>query len=169
MVMEQCIHIPSRYRNEIQEPLIAQSEPARGFKFPDDPGPLWVFFVFLLVAVILYLMSNVGAYPAFAARIALPGGDDPRDKLEAAGTLLRAADIGIFQWGARVFSGLCIMSSAWSLKEQRFGMAGLCMLGAILFGTAPHWVKNIFEIGDNQGLFSHVEQTAPTPCTTTAS
>jgi hypothetical protein len=71
----------------------------------------------------------------------LPG-SDASDKLEAAGTLLRLLDTALFKWGARIFAGICIMSAAWSLKEQRFGVAIICIVGALIFGTAPTWVKN---------------------------
>jgi hypothetical protein len=82
----------------------------------------------------------------------LPG-SDASDKLEAAGTLLRLIDTGLFKWGARIFAGLCIMSSAWALKEQRFGIAIICIVGAIIFGTAPTWVNNIFDIGGSDSVF----------------
>ncbi len=84
----------------------------------------------------------------------LPG-SDASDKLEAAGTLLRLLDTALFKWGARVFAGLCVMSSAWSLKEQRFGIAIICIVGALVFGTAPTWVKNIFSIGSSESIFSN--------------
>jgi len=86
----------------------------------------------------------------------LPG-EDGANKLEAAGILLKTLDTGLFKWGARLFAGICIMSSAWSLKEQRFGIAIICVIGAIIFGTAPKWVHNIFDMGDNQGIFSQVD------------
>jgi hypothetical protein len=86
----------------------------------------------------------------------LPG-EDASDKLEAAGTLLRLIDTGLFKWGARVLSAVCIMSAGWALKEQRFGISVICIIGAIVLGTVPTWVKNIFEVGGNQSLFSQVE------------
>ena len=88
------------------------------------------------------------------AQASLPG-SDASDKLEAAGTLLRLLDTALFKWGARIFAGICIMSSAWSLKEQRFGMAIICIVGALMFGTAPTWVKNIFSIGAGDSIFSN--------------
>lgn len=91
------------------------------------------------------------------AQISLPG-TDASGQLEAAGTLLRIIDTALFQWGARIFAGLCIFSSAWALKEQRFGMAVLCIVGAIVFGTAPTWVKNIFSISGSPKLFSSLHQ-----------
>lgn len=88
------------------------------------------------------------------AQASLPG-SDASDKLEAAGTLLRLLDTALFKWGARIFAGICIMSAAWSLKEQRFGIAIICIVGALIFGTAPTWVKNIFSIGAGDSIFSN--------------
>jgi len=88
------------------------------------------------------------------AQASLPG-SDASDKLEAAGTLLRLLDTALFKWGARLFAGICIMSAAWSLKEQRFGIAIICIVGALIFGTAPTWVKNIFSIGAGDSIFDN--------------
>lgn len=109
------------------------------------------FLILVLGIAVIYLLIFTDS--SFAQAPQLPG-EDASGKLEAAGTLLRMLDTGLFKWGARIFAGLCIMSAAWALKEQRFGFAVICVIGAILFGTATKWVKNIFSIGDNQGLFS---------------
>ncbi|MCB9061467.1 MAG: hypothetical protein H6622_08100 [Halobacteriovoraceae bacterium] len=90
---------------------------------------------------------------AFAASIKLPG-TDSSDKLEAAGTLLRMVDTALFKWGARIFAGLGILSAGWHLKDQRFGLAVISVIGSILIGTCPMWVKNIFDIGGGSTLFS---------------
>jgi hypothetical protein len=118
--------------------------------FPDpDPRPKYAWFLFLLAVVaLLYLLHG----DAFAGS-RIPGTDES-DQLEAAGTLLRMVDSMLFSWGARLFAGLCILSAAWHLKEQRFGLAVVCSAAAILFGTAPMWVRNIFDIGGGRGVFS---------------
>ncbi|MCX6104216.1 MAG: hypothetical protein NTY08_00065 [Proteobacteria bacterium] len=87
--------------------------------------------------------------------VALPsGGDvDAASKLEVAGTLLRLIDTALFKWGARVFAGICILSAGWSLKEQRFGIAIVCIVGALIFGTTTTWVRNIFSIGGGDSIF----------------
>lgn len=108
----------------------------------------------IMVAIVYYSFHPHLSYADGGTR--LPG-EDASEKLEAAGILLKTLDTGIFKWGARIFAGLCIMSSAWALKEQRFGIAIICIIGAILFGTATRWVRNIFDIGDNQSLFSKIE------------
>lgn len=140
-----------------------------GSYFPTQPGfrsLLGRFHVkahdivmFLAIAVILgatvYLILH--GSPAYAGTITLPG-EDASDKLEAAGTVLKVIDTGLFRWGARIFAGVCLLSAGWAFKEQRFGVAIVCILGAVIIGTAPMWVKNIFDIGGNQSLFSKVER-----------
>jgi len=108
------------------------------------------------MALMLLLAGLALAFvPEVMAQARIPGAD-ASDKLEAAGTLLRLVDTALFKWGARIFAGICIFSSAWSLKEQRFGTAVICIIGAIIFGTAPTWVKNIFDIGGGGGIFAQV-------------
>ena len=107
--------------------------------------------MYLLVSVLLIWF----AFSQAEAATRIPG-SDVSDKLEAAGTLLRIVDSVLFSWGARIFAGLCIMSAGWNLKEQRFGIAVLCIVAAIVLGTAPMWVKNIFDIGGGGGVFSQI-------------
>lgn len=110
------------------------------------------WFFFLMILSLLFWLVHTQAF----AGTRIPG-SDASDKLEAAGTLLRIIDSVLFSWGARIFAGLCVMSAGWNLKEQRFGMAVLCIVAAIVLGTAPTWVKNIFDIGGDGGIFSQVE------------
>lgn len=118
-----------------------------------------VLWILVAIALIYGTMHSHPVYAAGSNTASLPG-SDASGQLEAAGILLKTLDTGIFKWGARIFAGLCIMSSAWALKEQRFGIAIICVIGAIIFGTAPKWVQNIFTIGGDQGLFSQVEKTS---------
>lgn len=114
---------------------------------------LWML-LFLSASILCGILESTHTYAAGMGG-SLPG-DDATSNLTAAGTLLKILDTGLFKWGARIFAGLCIMSSAWALKEQRFGIAVICVVGAIIFGTAPKWVQNVFEIGGNQGVFSRL-------------
>lgn len=111
--------------------------------------------IFGIACVVFYLLGS----EVFAGSH-LPG-EDASDKLEAAGTLLRLLDTGLFKWGARIFAGLCIFAAAYSLKEQRFGVCVICIIAAIIFGTAPTWVKNIFNMGNTDSIFSEIPS-APT-------
>lgn len=115
----------------------------------DEGGGIFFMLVVFIIFGLLFLVT----YGAYAGNAHLPG-DDVSGKMEAAGTLLKLLDTALFKWGARLFAGICIMSAAWALKEQRFGIAVICVLGAIIFGTAPKWVKNIFDVSDEQSLFS---------------
>lgn len=111
----------------------------------------WIMtMIAVALAAALYLVFGAECF----AQASLPG-SDASDKLEAAGTLLRLLDTALFKWGARIFAGICIMSAAWSLKEQRFGIAIICIVGALIFGTAPTWVKNIFSIGAGDSIFGN--------------
>ena len=101
------------------------------------------YFVFIGLVVIT---SNL------FGQISLPG-SDPSSELETAGSLLKLVDTAIFTWGARLLAGIAVLSAGWSLKEQRFGMAAVCILAAIVIGTAPSWVKNIFSVGGG-GIFT---------------
>jgi hypothetical protein len=115
-----------------------------------DPN-FWIW-----MAAVVGFFTGVFWYlgPECFAQTSLPG-SDASDKLEAAGTLLRLLDTALFKWGARIFAGICIMSAAWSLKEQRFGIAIICIVGALIFGTAPTWVQNIFSIGASDSIFGN--------------
>ncbi|MGK5083100.1 hypothetical protein WDW37_07315 [Bdellovibrionota bacterium FG-1] len=120
-------------------------------RFPFWPKMLAAMVVLVFALVLLGTLLSIPH--ALAASTHLPG-DDVSDRLEAAGTLLKLIDTGLFKWAAKVFAGLLVMSGGWALKEQRFGVAAICVAGAVVIGTTPKWVKNIFDVGDNQGLFS---------------
>ena len=130
---------------------------------PDlDPRQGLMILLLWTAVTVAIIYSTLHSHPVFAAdsgggAISLPG-EDLSVNLKAAGILLKLLDTGIFKWGARLFAGLCIMSSAWALKEQRFGIAIICVVGAILFGTAPKWVSDIFSMGGNTGLFAPSSQ-----------
>lgn len=104
----------------------------------------------LLGALLLFSLEALAA-------VALPGSDQ-HNQLEAAGTLLRFIDTGLFKWTARLMAGLSIFGSAWNLKEMRFGPAVISLISAILFGTAPTWVRNIFAIGGSDSVFGAISQ-----------
>lgn len=112
----------------------------------------WAPLFFYAVLAILTIFVLFHTVPALADG-RLPG-EDVSAKMESAGTLLRFVDTAIFKWTARVLAGLCICGAGWSLKEMRFGPAVISMVAAILFGTAPTWVKNIFSIGGADSVFS---------------
>jgi hypothetical protein len=143
--------------NGIGSQLLAHKSIGYGTDYGDGGGKWWPHLTLgCLVAVALFLAFGSGI--ALGQGVSLPGSDES-GQLEAAGTLIRIIDTGLFKWMARIMAGLCILSSGWALKEQRFGVAVICIVGAILFGTAPTWVANIFEIGGGDGLFSQsIEQ-----------
>lgn len=122
---------------------------------------LWLISVYTLGAVLfLFLLLLLLSHLSFADATMLPG-DDMSSKMESAGTLLRFVDTGLFKWGARVFAGLCIFGTAWNLKEGRYGPALISLISAILFGTAPMWVRNIFSASGSDSVFSMIKPKVP--------
>ena len=112
----------------------------------DPKQPRYWYLVLLGIVLIIFICLD-----SHGARIP---GTDAANKLEAAGTLLKIVDTALFIWGARIFAGIAILSAGWNLKEQRFGVAIICVVSALIFGTAPVWVQNIFDIGGGNGIFS---------------
>ena len=120
--------------------LTMSAAPGRLEFGPGGPPPL------LLLLLMFGTVALMFVAPDAFSQARIPGTDES-SKLEAAGTLLRILDTGIFVWGARLCAGVMVFSAGLNLKEQRFGIAFICVIGALVIGTAPMWVKNIFEIG----------------------
>ena len=106
---------------------------------PTEP-PDYRFLIITLLVTILVVANH-----AFG-QASLPGTEES-SKPEAAGTLLRLLDTALFTWGTRLFAALSIASAGWSLKEQRFGVAAISIVAAVIIATAPTWVRNLFDIG----------------------
>lgn len=119
---------------------------------PESGGPhFWALILaFFIMGLILGFILAPDTVMARAPR--LPGTDET-DQLEAAGSLLRIVDSFLFKFGARLMAGLAVLAGGWSIKDMAFGRAVLCFIAAIIMGTAPMWVENIFEMGGGT-LFS---------------
>ena len=117
--------------------------------------------IFIALLLLVLLVVAFHAHPVFADGTTLPG-EDASSKMESAGTLLRFIDTGIFKWAARLLAGICLFGAGWSLKEGRYGPAFISVISAILFGTAPSWVKNIFALGGSDSVFTSSELHSPT-------
>lgn len=133
--------------------LVMPAAPSR-LAFGNGGPSLYLLLLLMFGTVALMLVA-----PDAFSQARLPGTDES-GKLEAAGSLLRILDISIFTWGARLCAGVMVFSAGLNLKEQRFGMAFICVIGALVIGTAPMWVKNIFEIGGGSvfGSFTPISE-----------
>ena len=122
------------------------------------------FHLLIFLSALIGGLMLVNAFSLFALAdgVRLPG-EDASAKMESAATLLRFIDTGLFKWSARILAGLCIFSAGWSLKEMRFGPAVISLVAAILFGTAPTWVKNIFSISGSDSVFAKVDSQLLSP------
>ena len=108
----------------------------------------WLRVYLVAVASWLLLCATI----ALAETIPTLGGDaNGITKLTAAGSLLRIVDSFVFSFGARLMAGLAVLGAGWNLKEQRFAMAIICIFAAIVMGTVPMWIKNIFEMDGSGG------------------
>lgn len=110
-----------------------------------ENGQEILFYVLIFAVMLAFCSESFG-------QVRIPGSDESA-KLKAAGTLLMLMDTALFVWLARIFAGLCVLSAGWLIKEQKFGPAVVCVLGALVIGTSPMWVQNIFEIGGGGGVF----------------
>ena len=96
---------------------------------------------------ICLLMMAIDATVAIGAGgSTLPSANNQFDKFTAAGTLMNLVDSFLFSLGARFLAGIALLGAAWNLKEQRFSMAIICIFAAIMLGTIPLWVRNIFSL-----------------------
>lgn len=107
----------------------------------------WYPKTHLYRAMFILLMLFFPYAMAFAGGFTVPGDANATDKLTAAGTLLHIVDSFLFVFGARIMAGLAVLGAGWNLKEQRFAMAIICILAAIIIGTVPLWIANIFAMG----------------------
>src|SRR3989338_763309 len=108
----------------------------------------WLKVYLVTLASWLLLCTTI----ALAETIPTLGGDaNGISKLTAAGTLLRIVYSFLFSFGARLMAGLAVLGAGWNLKEQRFAMAIICIIAAIMMGTVPMWIKNIFEMDGSGG------------------
>ncbi len=105
---------------------------------------LFVIGAFMLPWLIVFAEAH--------GQVRIPGTDQSA-KLKTAGTLLMLMDTALFVWLARILAGICVLSAGWLIKDQKFGPAVICVLGAIVIGTSPAWVLNIFEITGGGGVF----------------
>ncbi len=113
------------------------------------PSGFW-FLVFIIGALCLFQVCD-----AYGGRIP---GEDVSDKMEAAGSLLKLTDTLLFNWVTKLLSGICILTGALALKDQRFPIFIMCIIAALLLGTISLWIKNIWAVGGGSTLFSFVEQ-----------
>lgn len=96
----------------------------------------------LTFLIIFFLIDSTIAIGAST----LPAADNQFSKFTAAGTLMNIVDSFLFSLGARLLAGIALLGAAWNLKEQRFSMAVICIFAAIMLGTIPLWVRNIFSL-----------------------
>ena len=83
---------------------------------------------------------------ALYARNTIPGTSEA-DHLETLGTLAKTLDEVIFIWGAKIAAAVVFLLGGWSIKENRLGMALLCLCAGFLILFAPKLANEIQTLG----------------------
>lgn len=86
------------------------------------------------------------------ARISIPGTNES-DQLETLGTMVKTFDIIIFNWGAKIAAAVVFLLGGWAIKENRLGMALLCLCAGFLILFAPKLATEIQTMAGINSLF----------------
>ena len=115
----------------------------------------WAFLGIICICHLFFMFSLIWSLRWSSAwAVQLPG-DDVSGQMVGAGKLLRLIDTGLFNWGSKLLAGLCIFSGGWHLKEMRIGAAVITIIAAFLIGTAPMWVRDIFNTAGAPTVFGN--------------
>lgn len=91
------------------------------------------------------------AIPVFA-RITIPGTNEA-DQLETLGTMAKTFDVVIFTWGAKLAAAVVFLLAGWAIKENRLGVALLCLCAGFLILFAPKLATEIQSLAGMTSLF----------------
>lgn len=101
-----------------------------------------------LVPLIPLMLITASAF----ARITIPGTNEA-DQLETLGTMAKTFDVVIFTWGAKIAAAVVFLLAGWAIKENRLGMALLCLCAGFLILFAPKLATEIQAIAGMNSLF----------------
>jgi hypothetical protein len=91
------------------------------------------------------------AIPALA-KITIPGTNEA-DQLETLGTMAKTFDVIIFTWGAKIAAAVVFLLAGWAIKENRLGVALLCLCAGFLILFAPKLATEIQTLAGMTSLF----------------
>ena len=91
------------------------------------------------------------ALPALAS-ITIPGTNEANN-LETLGTMVKTFDAIIFTWGAKIAAAVVFLLGGWAIKENRLGVALLCLCAGFLILFAPKLATEIQSISGMTSLF----------------
>ena len=86
------------------------------------------------------------------ARISIPGTDESGD-LETLGIMAKTFDTVIFTWGAKIAAAVVFLLAGWAIKENRLGMALMCLCAGFLILFAPKLATEIQTMAGVNSLF----------------
>ena|SRR3990167_9131770 len=86
------------------------------------------------------------------ASITIPGHNEA-DQLETLGTMAKTLDVVIFTWGAKIAAAVVFLLGGWAIKENRLGMALMCLCAGFLMLFAPKLATEIQSLAGMNSLF----------------
>ena len=86
------------------------------------------------------------------AKINIPGTNEA-DQLETLGTMAKTFDVVIFTWGAKIAAAIVFLLAGWAIKENRLGVALLCLCAGFLMLFAPKLATEIQSLAGITSLF----------------
>lgn len=101
--------------------------------------------LFFLIPLLLFSLSAL-------ARISIPGSDESAS-LETLGTMAKTFDVVIFTWGAKIAAAVVFLLAGWAIKENRLGMALLCLVAGFLILFAPKLATEIQTMAGVNSIF----------------
>lgn len=91
------------------------------------------------------------AFPLLA-RVTIPGTSEA-DQLDTLGTMAKTLDVVIFTWGAKIAAAVVFLLGGWAIKENRLGVALLCLCAGFLILFAPKLATEIQSLSGMKSVF----------------
>ncbi|MBI2601892.1 MAG: hypothetical protein HYW48_02450 [Deltaproteobacteria bacterium] len=101
--------------------------------------------VCVLIALCLF------ACPVLAG-VSIPGTSEA-DQLDTLGTMAKTLDVVIFIWGAKIAAAVVFLLGGWAIKENRLGVALLCLCAGFLILFAPKLATEIQSLSGIKSVF----------------
>ena len=124
----------------------------------------WFWVVTVLAMIGILWFGNFALADGQSGGFTMPGAQEAdTNKLVSVGAMLRVIDTAVFIWGTRILCGVSIIGAGWAMKQQRMGTAGICLSAAVVCAFVPWIVRNLFEIGGSEGVFSTKKASIQSP------
>lgn len=100
----------------------------------------------------LSVLCTFGLLSVAALAISIPGTNEA-ESLETIGTIAKTFDTIIFTWGAKIGAAVIFLLGGWAIKENRLGMALLCLCAGFIMLFAPKLANEIQSLAGVSSVF----------------